>query len=160
MFIPNHFRFGIEMVPCEPEGLNQMEEDDVPLCEGFHWDSVFDISQVSLPSRKRSLSESSVVKNGSSDTSSLLKALEPLRDSPVRGPSQQVEREEKDHLKNEGLKGPREGPKDVEVEIGCTSETELNDTQGVGKKRRAAGVSFVTLVLLAIYRNTMAFQAK
>lgn len=144
MFILNTFRFGIEMVPCEPEGLNQMDENDVPLCEGFHWESVFDISQVSLPSRKRSLSESSMVKNGASDTNSLLKAVDPLRDTPVSGPSQQLEREEKDHLKNKGLKGPPQDPEDVEVDIFCTSENELNDTQEVGKKRRAPGVSFIT----------------
>ncbi|KAA0711415.1 Zinc finger protein 106 [Triplophysa tibetana] len=132
-------RFGIEMVPCEPEGLNQMDENDVPLCEGFHWESVFDISQVSVPSRKRSLSESSMVQNGASDTSTLLKAVDPLRGTPVSGPSQQLEREEKDHLKNKGLKGPPQGLEDVEVDIVCTSETELNDTQEVGKKRRAPG---------------------
>ncbi|XP_056623775.1 zinc finger protein 106 isoform X2 [Triplophysa dalaica] len=132
-------RFGIEMVPCEPEGLNQMDENDVPLCEGFHWESVFDISQVSVPSRKRSLSESSMVKNGASDTNSLLKAVDPLRDTPVSGPSQQLEREAKDHLKNKGLKGPPQGSEDIEVDIFCTSENELNDTQEVGKKRRAPG---------------------
>ncbi|XP_073725619.1 zinc finger protein 106-like isoform X2 [Misgurnus anguillicaudatus] len=135
-------RFGIEMVPCEPEGQNPMEENDVPLCEGFQWDSVLDINQMSLHSRKRSLSESSVVKSGSSGTSSLLKAVDTLRDSSISGPLLQTEREEiqtKDHLTNQYLKGHLQGPEDIEGDSGCTSETELNDTQGVGKKRRAPG---------------------
>lgn len=141
MFDLNLFRFGIEMVPCEPEGPNQMDEDDVPLSEGFHWESLFGISQLSMPSRKRSLSESSVVKNG--ETSSHLKAVEPLRDAPVSGPSHQSEREEIEP-KNQCMKGPPLGTEDVEGDIVCISETELNDTQGVGKKRRAPGVSFIT----------------
>lgn len=133
-------RFGIEMVPCEPEGLNQMDENDVPLSEGFHWDSLFDLSQV--PSRKRSLSESNVVKDGPAGTSSLLKGVEPLKDSPACGPSQQPRREElqsKDHLEIQGSKGPSKGLEDVDGDSGCTSEIELIDTQGAGKKRRAPG---------------------
>ncbi|XP_051578125.1 zinc finger protein 106-like [Myxocyprinus asiaticus] len=126
-------RFGIEMVPCEPEGNNQMSENDDPLCEGFHWDSLLDFSQVPVPSRKRSLSESSVVKDHSAGTSSLLKTVDPLRDCPPSSPSQQLRREDlqpKGHLEIQG-------PVDVEGDCGCTSETELNDMQGNGKKRRA-----------------------
>ncbi|XP_035529592.1 zinc finger protein 106 [Morone saxatilis] len=51
-------RFGIEMVPCEQEDQSQ-EEDDIPLLEGFQWDSLMD-SSASGTSRKRSLSESSL----------------------------------------------------------------------------------------------------
>lgn len=132
------------MVPCEPEGPNQMDENDVPLSEGFHWDSLFDLGQV--PSRKRSLSESNVVKDGPAGTSSLLKGVDPLRDSPACGPSQQSKREElqsKGHLEIQGSKGPSKGQEDVEGDSGCTSEIEMIDTQGAGKKRRAQGVSFM-----------------
>ncbi|KAA8579221.1 hypothetical protein FQN60_007162 [Etheostoma spectabile] len=48
-------RFGIEMVPMEQEDQSQ-EEEDIPLLEGFQWDSMMDNSA----SRKRSLSESSI----------------------------------------------------------------------------------------------------
>uniref|UniRef100_A0A8C9ZRV5 Zinc finger protein 106 n=1 Tax=Sander lucioperca TaxID=283035 RepID=A0A8C9ZRV5_SANLU len=48
-------RFGIEMVPIEQEDQSQ-EEEDIPLLEGFQWESMMDNSA----SRKRSLSESSI----------------------------------------------------------------------------------------------------
>ncbi|XP_044022577.1 zinc finger protein 106 [Siniperca chuatsi] len=51
-------RFGIEMVPYEQEDQSQ-EEDDIPLLEGFQWESLMDISASGV-SRKRSLSESSL----------------------------------------------------------------------------------------------------
>uniref|UniRef100_A0A672N715 Zinc finger protein 106-like n=1 Tax=Sinocyclocheilus grahami TaxID=75366 RepID=A0A672N715_SINGR len=133
-------RFGIEMVPCEPEGPNQMNEDDVPLSEGFHWDSLVEFNQV--PSRKRSLSESNVAKEDSAGTSSLPKAVEPVRDSPACGPSQPPRREElqsKGHLEIQGSIGPSKGPEEVVEDGSCRSEPELIDTQGAGKKRRAPG---------------------
>uniref|UniRef100_A0A8C1DC90 Zinc finger protein 106 n=1 Tax=Cyprinus carpio carpio TaxID=630221 RepID=A0A8C1DC90_CYPCA len=133
-------RFGIEMVPCEPEGPNQMDQDEVPLSEGFHWDSLFEFSQV--PSHKRSLSESNVVKESPAGTSSFPKAVDPVRDSPACGPSQPPRREElhsTGRLENQGSKGPFKGPEEVEEDGGCISETELIDTQGAGKKRRAPG---------------------
>ncbi|XP_050989402.1 zinc finger protein 106 [Labeo rohita] len=132
-------RFGIEMVPCEPEGPNQMDED-VPLSEGFHWDSLIEFSQV--PTRKRSLSESNLVKDGPAGTSSLPKAVDPVRDSLACGPSQPPRREElqsKGHLEIQGSKGPSKGPEEVEEDGGCISDAELMDTQGAGKKRRAPG---------------------
>lgn len=132
------------MVPCEPEGPNQMDENDAPLSEGFHWDSLFDLGQV--PSRKRSLSESNVIKDGPAGTSSPLKGVDPLSNSPACGPSQQSKREElqsNGHLEIQSSKGPSKGPEDIEGDSGCTSEIEMNDTQGVGKKRRAQGVSFI-----------------
>ncbi|XP_040916324.1 zinc finger protein 106 [Toxotes jaculatrix] len=51
-------RFGIEMVPNELEDQSQ-EEDDIPLLEGSHWESLMDFSAPGT-SRKRSLSESSL----------------------------------------------------------------------------------------------------
>uniref|UniRef100_A0A3Q4GU22 Zinc finger protein 106a n=1 Tax=Neolamprologus brichardi TaxID=32507 RepID=A0A3Q4GU22_NEOBR len=51
-------RFGIEMVSYEQEYQSQ-EEGDIPLLEGFQWESLMDVSYQG-PSRKRSLSESSL----------------------------------------------------------------------------------------------------
>ncbi|XP_052352024.1 zinc finger protein 106 isoform X2 [Oncorhynchus keta] len=52
-------RFGIEMVSCDQEG------EDVPLAEGFQWETLFGLGDsgpafVPVTTRKRSLSESSV----------------------------------------------------------------------------------------------------
>uniref|UniRef100_A0A673YND0 Zinc finger protein 106 n=1 Tax=Salmo trutta TaxID=8032 RepID=A0A673YND0_SALTR len=52
-------RFGIEMVSCDQEG------EDIPLTEGFQWETLFDLgdsgpSLAPVTPRKRSLSESSV----------------------------------------------------------------------------------------------------
>ncbi|XP_020512235.2 zinc finger protein 106 [Labrus bergylta] len=52
-------RFGIEMVPCDPEDQSQ-EEDSIPLLEGFQWESLMDSSTPASTTRKRSLSESSI----------------------------------------------------------------------------------------------------
>ncbi|KAM7403631.1 hypothetical protein PAMA_004189 [Pampus argenteus] len=51
-------RFGIEMVPYDQEDQSQ-EEEDIPLLEGFQWESLTDISS-SAATRRRSLSESSL----------------------------------------------------------------------------------------------------
>uniref|UniRef100_A0A8D3DLK7 Zinc finger protein 106 n=1 Tax=Scophthalmus maximus TaxID=52904 RepID=A0A8D3DLK7_SCOMX len=51
-------RFGIEMVSTEQEDQSQ-EEEDIPLLEGLHWDSLMDVS-TPCATRKRSLSESSL----------------------------------------------------------------------------------------------------
>ncbi|XP_045579730.1 zinc finger protein 106 isoform X3 [Salmo salar] len=52
-------RFGIEMVSCDQEG------EDIPLTEGFQWETLFDLGDsgpalAPVTPRKRSLSESSV----------------------------------------------------------------------------------------------------
>ncbi|XP_054653351.1 zinc finger protein 106 [Dunckerocampus dactyliophorus] len=51
-------RFGIEMVPNDPEDQNQ-EEDDIAFLENFPWESLMETSSPAV-SRKRSLSESSI----------------------------------------------------------------------------------------------------
>uniref|UniRef100_A0A1A7XDS1 C2H2-type domain-containing protein n=1 Tax=Iconisemion striatum TaxID=60296 RepID=A0A1A7XDS1_9TELE len=51
-------RFGIEMVANEQESQSQ-EDDDIPILEGFQWESLMDVS-LQASSRKRSLSESSL----------------------------------------------------------------------------------------------------
>lgn len=63
-------RFGIEMVSCDQEGLSQ-EEDDIPLNEGFHWESLLSAHAAVAPPppRKRCLSESSIAPESSMFTS-------------------------------------------------------------------------------------------
>lgn len=159
------FRFGIEMVPNEPEGPSHMEEEDVPLCEGFHWDSLFDFKEASVPSLKRSVSESSVVADKSAASCSLLNAIEPVRETPVEGAQLGVSMLRpltiQSHLEgdcegpsiNDGL-GQARAHKDaasatvpvldrepVDEDSSCMSGTEQNDWQSGGKKRRAVGVS-------------------
>lgn len=144
------------MVPNEPEGASHMEDDDVPLCEGFHWDSVADFSPVSAFSRKRSMSESSVVTHGTTKSCSVLRATEPtsvinLRDSgkPRLQAAQSPMGEDCDQRNGEGITHDEEHMKTMEVqkpvqdtepmngESSCMSNAELNG----GKKRRAVGVS-------------------
>lgn len=78
-------RFGIEMVSCEQEGLSQ-EEDDIPLTEGFQWESFISVPPAGISpvtTRKRSLSESSIAPESSLFTS---KTSGP-RAAMVEGPS-------------------------------------------------------------------------
>lgn len=151
-------RFGIEMVPSEPEGASHMEVD-VPLCEGFQWDSVANFSPISVFPRKRSMSESSVVIHGSPASCSLFRAAEPdsvmnLRDSAKTGLQavhSPMEEDCDDQRDSDGIAQAKEHMKEVEVqkpvqdtepvdgESSCMSSTELNG----GKKRRAVGVSDV-----------------
>lgn len=147
------------MVPSEPEGASHVD-DDVPLCEGFQWDSVADFSPVSVFSRKRSMSESSVVTHGTT-TSCLLRATEPtsvrtLLDSAkprlqaVHSPMEEGCDDQKDsegkaqareHMKEMEVQKPVQDTEPVNGESSWMSSTELNG----GKKRRAAGVSKVLL---------------
>ncbi|KAJ8401128.1 hypothetical protein AAFF_G00387100 [Aldrovandia affinis] len=150
-------RFGIEMVtsvPYDMEGLSQEEGDDSALTEGYQWDSICE-SYPALSGagpRKRSLSESSVVGDRASATLSMfpppaLKA-EPPRDWADGPPRPGSEPQGTSHSPSPstGLVDPEkegkpssQGPADVEGDSSCASETEQNDTQGLGKKRRAAG---------------------
>ncbi|CAG01232.1 unnamed protein product, partial [Tetraodon nigroviridis] len=136
-------RFGIEMVPLE-QGEHSQEEDDIPLLEGFQWESLMDASALS-PSRKRSLSESS---------------LPPPAAHSLLPPqaSQQTAREEeqRDFAPSEKVEGQRElelRPAEREGKLASlvptlqrcdsvlgdsSSGTELCDGQGTGKRRRAA----------------------
>ncbi|XP_036448642.1 LOW QUALITY PROTEIN: zinc finger protein 106 [Colossoma macropomum] len=155
-------RFGIEMVPNEPDGPSHMEEDDAPLCEGFHWDSLVDFGAASVPSRKRSMSESNMVIDGSAASCSLLKAGEPLRETSVGGQQHSsklrphsiqalLEDDSEGQRDNERLaqasahmdaasaSGPALDQEPVDGDSSCMSGTELNDWQNGGKKRRAVG---------------------
>lgn len=145
-------RFGIEMVPNEPEGASHME-DDVPLYEGFHWDSVANISPVSAFPNKCSMSESSDVTIGTTESCLILKDGEPpsvlnLQDTAKPGlQAVHLLLEECDKKRgNEGIAQAKEHLKEMEVvqdtepvdgESSCMSSAELNG----GKKRRAVGVS-------------------
>uniref|UniRef100_A0AAY4C4G7 C2H2-type domain-containing protein n=1 Tax=Denticeps clupeoides TaxID=299321 RepID=A0AAY4C4G7_9TELE len=144
-------RFGIEMVPNEQESLTHAEEE-VPLSEGYQWES----SMVPLASRKRSLSESSLAPDRSATTFSLFSAP-----SEVSGASSTLGRDrfsEQIQASKVIIEGQRQNPEEhqqrlsqtvaegesqtiepMEEEISCISGPELNDTQGGGKKRRAAG---------------------
>ncbi|KAI4875300.1 hypothetical protein NFI96_022581, partial [Prochilodus magdalenae] len=155
-------RFGIEMVPNEPDGPSQLDEEDAPLCEGFHWDSLVDFGEASVPSRKRSMSESNVVTDASAATCSLFQAGEPVRDISVGGQQHSstlrthslqsfLEDDCEGHRDKEGLTQPSlhmdEASASVPVldqelvdgDSSCMSGNELNDWQSGGKKRRAMG---------------------
>uniref|UniRef100_A0A8C4HFG5 Zinc finger protein 106a n=1 Tax=Dicentrarchus labrax TaxID=13489 RepID=A0A8C4HFG5_DICLA len=111
-------RFGIEMVPCEQEDQSQ-EEDDIPLLEGFQWDSLMD-SSASGTSRKRSLSESSLAPGS---THSLFTSLM-----------------SKETAQREGLSSEQQGSSRSDSVLGDSSSgTEQFDALGTGKRRRAAG---------------------
>ncbi|KAG9268587.1 zinc finger protein 106 [Astyanax mexicanus] len=155
-------RFGIEMVPNEPEGPSHMEEDDVPLSEGFQWDSLIEFDTTRVPSRTRSMSESNVVTDGTAASRSLLKVEEPemeISDKHSRPSSKLTPQSIQSLLEedceaqgeNEGLAQakaqrattsasvPILDPEPVDGDSSCMSGTELNDWQSGGKKRRAVG---------------------
>lgn len=152
-------RFGIEMVPLDQEDQSQ-EDDDIPLLEGFQWDSVMDIS-ASGTSRKRSLSESSLAP---ASGQSLFPSLTPKEaqkeslNSEQQGssnlgnqdnPSQQelaqmlddfaaTEQKQPDKLLSSTVAALQR----YDSVLGDSSSgTEQYDSQGTGKRRRAAGVS-------------------
>lgn len=151
------------MVPSEPEGASHME-DDVPLCEGFQWDSIAGLSPVSVFSRKRSMSESNVVTHGTTTSSSLFRATEPTfaansqdsakpRLQAVHSPMEEDCDDQKDgegiaqakeHMKEMEVQHPVQDTEPVNGESGCMSSAELNG----GKKRRAVGVSDAFFMVL------------
>uniref|UniRef100_A0A8C9ZNH6 Zinc finger protein 106 n=1 Tax=Sander lucioperca TaxID=283035 RepID=A0A8C9ZNH6_SANLU len=110
-------RFGIEMVPIEQEDQSQ-EEEDIPLLEGFQWESMMDNSA----SRKRSLSESSI--------------------APASSHSLFTSLMSKETAQREAHSSEQQGSSRSDSVLGDSSSgTELYDSQGTGKRRRAAGVS-------------------
>ncbi|KAJ8340934.1 hypothetical protein SKAU_G00332250 [Synaphobranchus kaupii] len=111
-------RFGIEMVTSEPFDLEGLEEGEEDLSEGYHWAS---ICGVDTPrDRPEGLPRLVSVPQGG--------ATHGLGTGAVN-----AEEEEEEAQRGEGK------AESVEGDSSCTSETELNDAQGVGKKRRAAG---------------------
>lgn len=139
------------MVPLEQEDQSQ-EEDDLPLLEGFQWESLMDVSTLS-PSRKRSLSESS---------------LSPPCAQSLRTPQASKQTAQKDEAacsEQQGFAALEQVECQHELELrpaereeqltslvtalqrfdsvlgDSSSGTELCDGQGTGKRRRAARVS-------------------
>lgn len=134
------------MVPLEQEDQSQ-EEDDIPLLEGFQWESLVDVS-TSGPSRKRSLSESSLAPP---PAHSLLTPL---------APKQTAQAEQRAFSTSAKMDGQHELEREEEALASSlatalqrcdsvlgdsSSGTELCEGQGPGKRRRAAGVSKGTL---------------
>ncbi|XP_028981279.2 zinc finger protein 106 isoform X2 [Esox lucius] len=80
-------RFGIEMVSFYQEGLSQ-EEENIPLTEGFQWETLFDFRDsepavAPVTPRKRSLSESSVAPDRLANLSYLFGGLTRGQDQTV-----------------------------------------------------------------------------
>lgn len=146
------YRFGIEMVPLE-QGEHSQEEDDIPLLEGFQWESLMDASALS-PSRKRSLSESSLPPPAAHSLLPPQASQQTAREEEQRGfaPSEKVEGQRELELRP----AEREGKlaslvptlQRCDSVLGDSSSgTELCDGQGTGKRRRAARVSQANRVL-------------
>lgn len=149
-FLPICSRFGIEMVPYE------QEEDDIPLLEGFQWESLMDISAPSA-SRKRSLSESSVAPAAVHLLFTQREGLSSEQQGSYVSPV--IARGNKDsHCQKEVELSKLEAKAEKQPEkltsatvkvlqrsdsvLGDSSSgTEQYDSQGTGKRRRAAGVS-------------------
>lgn len=137
------------MVSNEQENAAQMEGEE-PLCEGYHWESLLGSSLAPLPSRKRSLSESSLAPDRTSASLSLFSTPSNVRDArPSFSQSDPGPKEIPGQNLTELLPGPTQAAKDaraqapesVEGDSSCMSGTELNECHSGGKKRRAAGVS-------------------
>ncbi|XP_034076500.1 LOW QUALITY PROTEIN: zinc finger protein 106 [Gymnodraco acuticeps] len=147
-------RFGIEMVPMEQEDQSQ-EEGDIPLIEGFQWESLMDAPA----SRKRSLSESSVAPASAHSlfTPFIKKEAPEQRQAEFTSPNPASAKgnkeEEKQQVEVEQMLGQSE-EKALEKLSSATvralqrsdsvlgdssSMEELYDGQGTGKRRRAAG---------------------
>uniref|UniRef100_A0A8C6U1X2 Zinc finger protein 106a n=1 Tax=Neogobius melanostomus TaxID=47308 RepID=A0A8C6U1X2_9GOBI len=141
-------RFGIEMVPMDQEDHSQ-EEDDLPLLQGFQWESLLDVANPTNPtSRKRSLSESSIAPtpNHVPFLSDIVIKSEPQETSSAH--AQDIDLRQKIEVEMEMFLGLGESV-DVQREdlkarqradsilMESSSGTEMCDGQGTAKKRRA-----------------------
>lgn len=157
-------RFGIEMVPIDQEDQSQ-EEEDIPLLEGFQWESLMDIPA----SRKRSLSESSIAPAPTHSLFTSLMSKETAQREALSSEQQgssvcpdpvfaqgnkdnQCQKEVEQMLSQLEAKAQKQPDKLTSATVKAlqrsdsvlgdsSSGTELNDGQGTGKRRRAAGVS-------------------
>ncbi|XP_019961206.2 zinc finger protein 106 [Paralichthys olivaceus] len=156
-------RFGIEMVPNEHEDQSQ-EEDDIPGLDGFHWESLMDVSAPGAP-RKRSLSESSLAPESTPSLFASLMSKE-MSQRENLGSGQQGSsiptlfaqgskdihcEQEVDHTLGQfGAKTQKQPEKLTSATVKAlqrsdsvlgdsSSGTEQFDGQGTGKRRRAAG---------------------
>uniref|UniRef100_A0A669DQW5 Zinc finger protein 106 n=1 Tax=Oreochromis niloticus TaxID=8128 RepID=A0A669DQW5_ORENI len=140
-------RFGIEMVSYEQEYQSQ-EEGDIPLLEGFQWESLMDVSYQG-PSRKRSLSESSLAPASTHNlfTSHISKETSQRENFNSEQQGSSVNPNRKSSLGTQDSQSqPEVGQMLVQLErsdsvLGDSSSgTEQCDGLGTGKRRRAAGV--------------------
>uniref|UniRef100_A0A4W6DFG0 Zinc finger protein 106 n=1 Tax=Lates calcarifer TaxID=8187 RepID=A0A4W6DFG0_LATCA len=164
-------RFGIEMVPNEHEDHSQ-EEEDIPLLEGLHWDSLMDISACGA-SRKRSLSESSLAPASAPSLFMSLRSEEmvqrgsPSSEQQASSVSPTLTEGSKDDLHQQEVeqmlgqfeaKAQKQPEKLMSATVKAlqrsdsvlgdsSSGTEQVDGQGTGKRRRATGVSKETSCL-------------
>lgn len=136
------------MVPLEQEDQSQ-EEDHIPLLEGFQWESLMDVSTLG-PSRKRSLSESSLAPPPAlslltPQTSKQTPQEEVLQMPAERGPFSTSEKMDGQREREEETLASSPSATALHrcdsVLGDSSSGTELCEGQGPGKRRRAAGVS-------------------
>lgn len=155
-------RFGIEMVPIDQEDQSQ-EEDDIPLLEGFQWESLMDVPT----SRKRSLSESSIAPASTHSLFTSLMSKETEQREPLSSEQQgssvspnlifaQGNKDDQRQQEVEQMLGQFEAKTQKQPDMltsatvkalqrsdsvlgDSSSGTELYDGQGTGKRRRAAG---------------------
>lgn len=138
------------MVPLEQEDQSQ-EEDNIPLLEGFQWESLMDVSTLS-PSRKRSLSESSLSPPCAHSLLTPQASKQTAQKEEVACSEQQdfaaSEKADRQHeLEPRPAEREEKFPSLVATLQSCdsvlgdsSSGTELCDGQGTGKRRRAARV--------------------
>lgn len=138
------------MVTGEQESAGQAEGEE-PLCEGYQWDSLLCSTVSPLPSRKRSLSESSLAPERTSASLSLFSPPSNTRDPrpnssslsdprPEEAPGQAlIERSLGSAQVPVGSRA--QAPEVADGDSSCMSGAELNESHNGGKKRRAAGVS-------------------
>lgn len=139
------------MVPLEQEDQSQ-EEDNIPLLEGFQWESLMDVSTLG-PSRKRSLSESSLAPPPAhsllTPQTSKQTAQEKVLPAEQRAfsPSEKMDGQHELEREEETLASSlATALQRCDSVLGDSSSgTELCEGQGPGKRRRAAGVSKGTL---------------
>ncbi len=157
------------MVPLDQEDQSQ-EEDNFPLLEGFQWDSLMDVS-ASGASRKRSLSESSLAPASThslfTSVSAQREGLSPEQQGSTVSPGPVFAQGNKDNQRQQEVEqvlGQIEAKvqkqpdrltsatvkalhRSDSVLGGSSSGTEQHDSQGTGKRRRAAGVRGTSQIL-------------
>uniref|UniRef100_A0A1A8IW51 C2H2-type domain-containing protein n=1 Tax=Nothobranchius kuhntae TaxID=321403 RepID=A0A1A8IW51_NOTKU len=143
-------RFGIEMVANEQESQSQ-EDDDIPILEGFQWESLMDVS-LQASSRKRSLSESSLASAPAHLPFASLSSEEPTHGDSLSsgqprstGSPSSISAPERSQATV-----PKQPDKPISAMVkvlqrsdsllgDSSSGAEQLDGQGTGKRRRAAG---------------------
>lgn len=129
------------MVPYDQEE-HSLAEDDVPLLEGFQWESLMDTSAPSA-TRKRSLSESSVAPAAGHSLFTRREVLGAEEAPPTFSRDKELELGQLEAKAEQQSDKPTTAEvKDLITVLGDSSSgTEQQDGQGAGKRRRAAAVS-------------------